>query len=79
MEILLHSLRTHCAELALSDTGSRFQAFLCKLKRKKYEPMASWGARYRNENIKVRRALVRLHWAEEVLEWDGHSEGGASA
>ena len=45
------SLRTHIAKLALPDMGSHLQEFIYKLKRKKYEPMASWSTRYRNECV----------------------------
>ena len=64
METLLRFLRTHCAKLALPDMGSHLQAFFFKLKRKKYEPMATWSTRYRNEYTKVRRALARLQRTE---------------
>ena len=67
-ETLLRFLRTHCAKLALSDLGSHLQALFYKLKRKKYEPMASWCTRYRNEYAKVRRALARLQRTESTEE-----------
>ena len=53
VEALLRFLRTHCANLALPDMGSHLWAYFYKLKRKKYEPMASWCTRYRNEYTKV--------------------------
>ena len=64
VETLLRFLRTHCANLELPDMGSHLQAFFYKLKRKKYEPMATWSTRYRNEYTKVRRALARLQRTE---------------
>ena len=64
VETLLRFLRTHCAKLALPDMGSHLQAFFYKLKRKKYEPMATESTRYRNEYTKVRRALARLQRTE---------------
>ena len=64
VEALLRFLRTHCAKLALPDMGSHLQAFFHKLKRKKYEPMATWSTRYRTEDTKVRRASARLQRTE---------------
>ena len=51
-----------------TDMGSHLQAFFYKLKRKKYEPMATWSTRYRNEYTKVRRALARLQRTESPDE-----------
>ena len=67
-ETLLRFLRTHCAKLALTDLGSHPQALSYMLKRTKYEPMASWCTRYRNEYAKVRRALARLQRTESTEE-----------
>ena len=47
VETLLRILRTHCAMLELPDMGPYLQTFFYKLKRKKHEPMASWGTRCR--------------------------------
>ena len=44
--------------------GSYLQAFFHKLKREKYEPMASWCRRDRSDCTKVRRALARLQRTE---------------
>ena len=58
VEILLRFMKTHSAQLALPDLGSHLQGFFFKLKREKYEPMASWSTRYRSEHTKVRRAMA---------------------
>ena len=41
LETLRRFLQTHCAKPALPGVGSHLQAFFFKLKRNKYEPMAS--------------------------------------
>ena len=64
VKTLLSFLRTHCATLALHHTRSHLEAIFCKLERKKYEPMASWCTRYRNENTMARRVLARLQRTE---------------
>ena len=71
VEILLRFLKTHCAKLPLPDLGSHLQGFFFKLKREKYESMASWNTRYTNEYTNVRRAMAGLRRAEEPedLDW----------
>ena len=64
VETLLRFLKTHCAKLALPDTVSHLEAIFCKLERKRYEPMASWCTRYRNEYTTIRRVLARLQRTE---------------
>ena len=81
VETLLRFFRTRCAKLTLPDMGSHLQASFYKLKRKKYEPMATWSTRYRNEYTKVRRALARLQRTEspddtEVMQIPIHGPVG---
>ena len=57
-----------CAKLALPDMGSHLQAFFHKLKRKKYEPMASWVHDTETNYTKVKRASARLQRPESTEE-----------
>ena len=66
VQTLLRFVRTDCAKLALPDMGSHLQEVFYKFKREKYEPMASWSTRCRNEYTKIRRALARLQRAEST-------------
>ena len=50
----------------ITDMGSHLQEFLLQVKWKKYEPMASWSTRYRNEYSKDKTSIARQQRAEST-------------